>query len=376
MNPLKQLQEYGQSIWMDDIRRSIIHDGTLDTLIERDGLRGITSNPSIFQKAIAESDDYDDAIAQAVEAGQGVDEMYEALVIEDIQNAADRFRPLFDGSDGKHGWVSLEVSPHLADDTDGTIAEARRLWQRLDRPNVFIKVPGTEAGLPAITQLISEGINVNVTLLFGLPRYRRVIEAYLGGLEARANLKQPLAPVASVASFFLSRIDVKVDAMLDDIAEKESGDRAELARSLRGKVAVASAQVAYQIYKEMFSAEHYLTLESMGAQTQRALWASTSTKDPSYSDVKYVEALIGPDTVNTLPTETLDAYRDHGKPALRLEQDIEDAYACIEQLETLGIDLDQVTYELEREGVEKFVKPFDSLMQTLKDAAESAAPAS
>ncbi len=376
MNPLKQLQGYGQSIWMDDIRRSVIHDGTLDTMIERDGLRGITSNPSIFQKAIAESDDYDDAIAKMVEEGKSVEGMYEALVIDDIQNAADRFRPLFDDSDGHHGWVSLEVSPRLADDTQGTLSEARRLWEKLDRPNVFIKVPGTAAGLPAIKQLISEGINVNVTLLFGLPRYREVVKAYLEGMEARSLAKAPLAPVASVASFFLSRIDVKVDAMLDEIAENDSGDKAELAKSLRGKVAVSSAKVAYQIYKEMFSAELYRNLEAMGGKPQRALWASTSTKDPTFSDVKYVEALIGPDTINTLPTETLDAYRDHGQPAERLQQDIDEAYGCLDKLETLGIDLDQVTYELEREGVEKFVKPFDSLMDTLKKAAESAAPAS
>ena len=369
MNPLKKLQDFGQSVYMDEIRRSMMTDGYLQKLIERDGLRGVTSNPAIFQKAIADSDDYDEAIQTAHGEGTSVDQMYEDIVIEDIQNAADLFRPLYDANDGKYGFVSLEVSPKLAHDTEGTLTEARHLWQRLGRPNVFIKVPGTEAGLPAIKQLIAEGINVNVTLLFGLERYRDVAEAYIKGLEQRAEAGESLKNVASVASFFLSRIDVMVDKKLDDIA-KQGGDKAEQAKNLKGKVAIASAKGAYQIYKEMFTSERFEALEAKGARPQRVLWASTSTKDPTYSDVMYVEALVGPDTINTLPTDTLDAYRDHGEPAARLEDGVDEAARQLETLKDLGISLDDITEKLEAEGVEKFIKPFESLMNTLREAAE------
>ena len=369
MNPLKKLQDFGQSVYMDEIRRSMMTDGYLQTLIDRDGLRGVTSNPAIFQKAIADSDDYDEAIRTAHKKGTSVDQMFEDIVIEDIQNAADLFRPLYDTNDGKYGFVSLEVSPKLAHDTEGTLKEARHLWQRLGRPNVFIKVPGTEAGLPAITQLISEGINVNVTLLFGLGRYRDVAEAYIKGLEKRAEAGESLKDVASVASFFLSRIDVMVDKKLDAISE-QGGDKAEKAKSLKGKIAIASAKRAYQIYKEMFSSDRFEALKEKGARPQRVLWASTSTKDPTYSDVMYVEALIGPDTINTLPVDTLDAYRDHGEPAERLEDNVDEAAQQLEDLKTLGISLDDVTQKLEDEGVEKFIKPFESLMQTLREATE------
>lgn len=369
MNPLKKLQDFGQSVYMDEIRRSMMSSGYLQTLIDRDGLRGVTSNPAIFQKAIADSDDYDEVIAAAHKKGTSVDQMYEDIVIEDIQNAADLFRPLYDANDGKYGFVSLEVSPKLAFDTEGTLKEARHLWQRLGRPNVFIKVPGTEAGLPAVTQLIKEGVNVNVTLLFGLERYRDVAEAYIKGLEERAGNGQDLKNVASVASFFLSRIDVMVDKQLDEIVEQE-GDKAERGARLKGKIAIANAKMAYQIYKEMFSSERFKALEAKGARPQRVLWASTSTKDPSYSDVMYVEALIGPNTINTMPVETLDAYRDHGGPAPRLEDGLDEAAQQLEDLKTLGIDLDDITEKLEAEGVEKFIKPFESLIKTLREAAE------
>ncbi len=369
MNPLKKLQDFGQSVYMDEIRRSMMTDGYLQTLIERDGLRGVTSNPAIFQKAIADSDDYDEAIQTAHGKGTSVDRMFEDIVIEDIQNAADLFRPLYDTSDGKYGFVSLEVSPKLAHDTDGTLKEARHLWQRLGRPNVFIKVPGTEAGLPAITALIAEGVNVNVTLLFGLERYRAVADAYITGLEQRAEAGQPLKHVASVASFFLSRIDVMVDKKLDEIID-QGGDKAAKAKNLKGKIAIASAKQAYQIYKEVFTSDRFKALEAKGARPQRVLWASTSTKDPTYSDVMYVEALIGPDTINTLPVDTLDAYRDHGEPAARLEDGVDEAAQQLESLKNLGISLDEVTEKLEAEGVEKFIKPFESLMQTLREAAE------
>jgi transaldolase len=286
--------------------------------------------------------------------------------VEDVQNAADEFRRLYDFSDGKHGFVSLEVNPHLAHDAARTIEEARRLWKALDRPNVFIKVPATQEGLSAIQGLIGEGINVNVTLLFGLPRYRKVAEAYIAGLEARMADGQPLERVASVASFFLSRIDVLVDKMLEKIMQNES-PKTELASELHGRVAISSAKQAYQIYKEIFNGERFKQLVAKGARTQRVLWASTSTKNADYSDVKYVEALIGPETINTLPQETLNAYRDHGEPADRLEDGLEKASRALAQLAELDIDIDEVTRQLEDEGVEKFNKPFDSLMKTLKE---------
>ena len=372
MNPLKRLQEFGQSVYMDEISRPIIERGHLDTLIERDGLRGVTSNPAIFQKSIATTKDYDAVIAELSRAGHGVDAVYEAIVIKDIQMAADRFLPLYNESDGKYGYVSLEVSPRLAHDTEGTLTEARHLWRELNRPNVFIKVPGTRAGLPVITQLISEGINVNVTLLFGLPRYREVAEAYIAGLEARAARGEPLERVASVASFFLSRIDVLVDKRLDAIIDA-GGPNADVAKSLKGEIAISNAKLAYQIYLELFNTDRFRALAERGAHPQYLLWASTSTKNPNYSDVMYVEALIGPDTINTMPPETLDAYRDHGDPAARLEQRLQDASQRLEQLKALGIDLDEVTQILEDEGVDKFITPFDSLMRTLDEAVAKAA---
>ena len=365
-NPLLRLQDFGQSIWQDDIRRKMILTGELKRLIDEDGIRGVTSNPAIFEKAIAGSPDYDSAIRALALDGRDVAAIYQTLTVEDVQNAADEFRPLYDSSDGKHGFVSLEVNPHLAHDSAGTIAEARRLWQALDRPNVFIKVPGTEEGLSAIQQLIAEGINVNVTLLFGLPRYRKVADAYIAGLETRAAAGRPLESVASVASFFLSRIDVLVDKMLEKIVQHDS-PQAELASELRGQVAIASAKQAYQIYQEIFSSQRFNQLAAQGARTQRLLWASTSTKNPEYPDLKYVEALIGPETINTLPQDTLRAYRDHGQPAARLEDDLEKTERVLAQLAQLDIDIDEVTRQLEDEGVEKFNQPFDSLMQTLEE---------
>jgi transaldolase len=363
-NPLKQLGMLGQSIWLDYIRRDLIAGGGLRRLIEEDGLRGMTSNPSIFEKAIAESHDYDDDIRAMALNGKGTKEIYEALSQRDVQSAADEFRPLYDRTDGEDGYVSLEVNPHLAHDTKGTIEEARRLWAVLNRPNVFIKVPATANGLPAIQQLISEGINVNVTLLFGLPSYRQVTEAYLGGIFARAAQGKPVTHVASVASFFIGRIDALVDPLLEKLIA-QGGKEAYLAKKVHGQVAIASAKIAYQIYKEIFGSDRFEKLAPQGAHVQRLLWASTSTKNPDYSDVKYVEALIGPDTVNTAPLVTLDAYRDHGKPKPRLEQDVKEARDVLEQLPEMGIIIDNVTQQLEDEGVEKFSKPFDKLMETL-----------
>jgi transaldolase len=363
-NPLKQLETFGQSLWLDYIRRDLISTGELRRLIEEDGLRGMTSNPSIFEKAIVDSHDYDEDIRALARQGKDAKDIYEALSQRDVQSAADEFRPLYDRTDGQDGYVSLEVNPHLAHDTRGTIEEARRLWGALNRPNVFIKVPATAAGLPAIQQLIGAGINVNVTLLFGLPRYRQVAEAYLAGLEARAAQGQDVKHVASVASFFVSRIDVLVDSLLKPMLA-HGGDKAALAQEVRGQVAVASAKMAYQIYKELFGGDRFQKLAAQGARVQRLLWASTGTKNPDYSDVKYIETLIGADTVNTVPVDTLNAYRDHGAPKARLEKEVAQAARMLKRLPELGIEIDPMTQQLEDEGVAKFNQPFDQLMQTL-----------
>ncbi len=361
MNPLKQLQNLGQSVYLDELSRRMIDDGTLAGLIRDDGIHGVTSNPAIFEKAIAGSEDYAGAIRELAGQGMTPEQVYEELVVADIQAAADLFREQYDASDGEHGYVSLEVDPRLADDTDGTLAEARHLWERLDRPNVFIKVPGTKAGVPAIRMLTAEGINVNVTLLFGLKRYGEVVEAYIQGLEERAASGASVNRVASVASFFLSRIDVLIDPVLQD---KASGD----ASALLGKVAVANARLAYAHWQEVFGSERFEALARQGARRQKLLWASTGTKNPAYSETMYVEQLIGPDTVNTMPPATLDAYRNQGEPEDRLAGGIEGARAELEALSALGISLDEATEQLEREGVEKFVTPFESLMEAIREA--------
>jgi len=369
-NPLLDLESYGQSIWLDYLRRNALDNGELKQWIEQDGVGGLTSNPSIFEKAIAGSHDYDNSIRAMALEGKSIEEIYEALTVEDIQRAADLFRPTYERLQGGDGFASLEVSPRLAHDTAGTVQEAHRLWAAVNRPNIFIKVPSTKEGLPAIRQLIGEGINVNITLLFGLPRYREVAEAYISGLEILASQGKPLERVASVASFFLSRIDVLVDPMLEKL--KTEGEPAEeMATSLHGQVAIASARVAYQLYKEIFGSDRFQKLAQKGARTQRVLWASTGTKNPEYSDVKYVEPLIGPDTINTVPIETLDAYRDHGKPASRIEEGVQDAYDVLEGLGQTGIDIDQVTQQLEDEGVTKFNKALDQLTASLNEKREA-----
>jgi len=365
-NPLRRLEAYGQSIWLDFLRRQLLTSGEFQQLIDEDGLSGVTSNPSIFEKAIAGSHDYDEDIRKLAKEGKSVQEMYEHLVVADIQRTADLLRPTYDRLDGRDGYVSLEVSPHLAHDTEGTIAEARRLWAKVDRPNAFIKVPATKEGLPAIRQLIAEGLNINITLLFGLPRYREVADAYIAGIEDRLEQGLPLAHITSVASFFLSRIDVLVDPMLEKLM-REDYEHAELARAAHGQVAIASAKIAYKRYLAIFAEPRFQRLVPYGARTQKVLWASTSTKNPDYSDVKYVEALIGPDTINTLPLETIHAYRDHGNPAPHLTEGVEQAMEVMESLPALGIDIDAVTQQLEDEGVEKFNKPFDKLMHTLDE---------
>jgi transaldolase len=364
-NPLLNIQEFGQSIWQDYIQRSIILSGELKQLIDEDGIRGVTSNPSIFDTAIAGSRDYDDDIRAMALKGKSAEEIYRFLTVRDVRETADVFRSIYDGSEGKHGFVSLEVNPHLARDINGTITEAQELWKALDRPNVFIKVPATKEGLICIRRLIGDGINVNVTLLFGLPRYREVADAYISGLEDRIAQGKPVDRVASVASFFLSRIDVMMDPLLEKIV-KDDTEHSVTAEKCRGLTAIASAKLAYQMYKEIFRSGRFQKLANQGARPQRLLWASTSTKNPEYTDVKYVEALIGPETVNTLPQETIRAYRDHGNPALRLEQDLDAARAVLEMLFMLDINIDKITRQLEDQGIEKFNRPYDSLMKTLE----------
>lgn len=364
-NALVKLQEFGQSIWLDFIRRDLITSGELRQLINEVGLRGMTSNPSIFEKAIVGSRNYEEDIRAMALESQSPKMIYESLSQHDMQVAADEFRSVYEETDARDGYVSLEVNPHLAHDTKGTIIEARRLWRALNRPNVFIKVPATAEGLPAIQQLISEGININVTLLFGLPRYREVAAAYIAGIESRVARGQSVERVASVASFFVSRIDSLVDPMLSKIAARNGGE-ADVAKKLRGQVAIASATIAYQSYNGIFESEKFQKLAKQGARVQRLLWASTSTKNPEYGDLKYVESLIGPNTVNTLTLETLKAYRSHGNPKSRLDQDVEQASWALQRLRKLGINIDQVTQQLEDEGVQKFVQAFDLLMNALK----------
>ena len=362
MNPLKQLANRGQSIWLDYIRRSLMDSGELARLIDEDSLTGVTSNPAIFQKAIAGSEEYDAQIDQVIrdEPHISTKSLFEHLAIVDIQQAADVLRPVYDATDRADGYVSLEVSPQLADDTDGTLAEARRLWNAVDRPNLMIKVPATHAGIPAIETLIGEGINVNVTLMFSLDHYEAVANAYVKGLE---RLDDP-STVASVASFFVSRVDAKIDPMLDEIGTNQ-------AEALKGRVAVANAKLAYRRYGEIFHGEPFAELREVGAMPQRVLWASTGTKNPQYRDTIYVEELVGPETVNTMPPATLSAFRDHGDVrGDTLGDNVEDAERQIQQLSDLGIDLDRITEDLQREGVEKFVEPFDELMAALEEKCQ------
>jgi transaldolase len=363
-NPLHDLHPLGQSVWLDYIRRGMLGSGELEEMIRRYDLRGVTSNPSIFEQAIGDSDDYDEELSSLASDGADADRAFETVAVADIQRACDLFRPVYDAAGGHDGLVSLEVSPTLADDTEKTLEDARRLWKAVDRPNVMIKVPGTEAGIPAIETLLSEGINVNITLLFSLAGYERVMEAFLRGMERRAEAGQPLDRVASVASFFVSRVDSSVDAALDKIAEG-GGEKAEKARSLKGRAAVANAKLAYARFQEIFSGERWERLAAKGAQVQRPLWASTSTKNPEYRDVIYVEELIGPHTVNTMPLNTVEAFADHGVAKRTVDQDVDRARADLAALRELGIDLDDVTEKLQVEGVEKFAKSFRQMLDVV-----------
>ena len=364
MNPLKALYDYGQSVWLDFMRRNLLTSGELKRLIEEDGLKGVTSNPAIFEKAIAGSTDYTEAL-KAFESRRDAEPMalYEHLAIKDIQDAADVLRPVYEQTRSRDGYVSLEVSPYLADQTAPTVAEARRLWKAVGRPNVMIKVPATQAGIPAIRQLIGEGINVNITLLFAQSFYEQVAEAYIAGLTTLAGQGGELGRVASVASFFVSRIDTAIDSLVAARLKTstDSGEQA-LLKSLAGKVAIANAKLVYQRYKEIYRSEAWRSLAAKGAQTQRLLWASTSTKNPAYRDVMYIEELIGPDTVNTVPPATLDAFREHGRPRTSLESDLDDARATMEALAKAGISMKEVTDKLTREAVALFADAFDKLL--------------
>jgi transaldolase len=376
MNPLVDIRRLDQSLWLDFISRKVLTNGELKRRIDEDALRGVTSNPAIFEKAIGGSADYDDTIREQAQQGKSAEEIYVGLAVADVQAACDLFRGLYDSHDNSSdGYVSLEVSPKLALDTEGTIAEGRQLWKDVNRPNVMIKVPATKEGLPAIRQLIADGINVNVTLIFGLERYRAVTEAFISGLEDRAKAGQSLEGIDSVASFFLSRIDVLIDPQLEKIAS-EGGENAELAQSLVGEVALASAKQAYQMYKEIFAGPRWEALASKGANTQRLLWASTGNKNPKYDDLKYVENLIGPKTVNTIPVETMDIFKQKGQPADRLEQGLDKAQEVLRDLPKVGIDLDAQTEQLEKEGVQKFIEPFGKLIDSVEKKRQQAVAAS
>jgi transaldolase len=370
-NPLKDLLKFGQSVWLDYIRRDLMTTGELKRLIEEDGLRGMTSNPAIFEKAISESNLYDDILHSLAEKNLTPTAKFEALAIRDIQDAADGLRGVFDASKGQDGFVSLEVSPYLARDTQGTIEEARRLHRAVGRPNVMIKVPGTVEGLPAFQQLTAEGININVTLLFSQQMYEQIAEAYVAGLEQLAAKGGDVSKMASVASFFISRIDSSIDKIVEGKLKtaKDPAEQAAL-KSVQGKVAIANGKLAYQSYLRIFGTDRWKKLAAKGAHTQRVLWASTSTKNPAYPDVMYIEELIGPDTVNTIPPATLDAYRDHGHPRTTLTENIPDAKKVMETLPKVGISMKEVTDKLTDDGVKLFSEAFDKLLKAIEKNAK------
>lgn len=377
-NPILTIaQNYGQSIWMDNLSRDIIQSGQLRELIDSRGICGITSNPAIFEKAIAGNEIYDADITAGIEAGKSVTDIYESLVFEDIRSACDIFKPVYDATNGQDGYVSIEVPPTIANDTESTIREALRYAAAINRPNVMIKIPGTPEGLPAVTAVIAAGISVNVTLLFSVQSYIDTAWAYIAGLEQRAASGAEITGIKSVASFFLSRIDSNIDDRLD--AQLAAGVEAETAAKLaglKGKIAIANAKIAYQKYKEIFGSDRWQALASQGAAPQRLLWASTGTKNPAYSDVMYVDELVGPDTVNTLPPNTIEACADHCDPANRIETDLAQAEGAIAALADpdVAIDLDAVMDELLSEGIDKFIQPFESLMASLSAKIDQLAP--
>ncbi len=371
MNPLLELKRLGQSVWLDNISRGLLNSGELKRLVEQDGISGITSNPTIFEKAISHGTDYDEAMRELIRHGASDSDIYAALTVADIQAATDVLRPEFDATHGDDGYVSIEVSPKLAHDTAGTLADARRLHAAVNRPNLFVKVPTTRKGIPAIRQLLCEGININVTLMFSMEHYEAVAGAYIAALEDRVRQGLPVRDVASVASFFVSRVDTLVDKLLEE--KMRQGLDAPKAAALRGEIAVANSKLVYQRFKEIFGGERFKVLAAQGARVQRVLWASTSTKNPAYSDVLYVETLIGPDTVNTMPDETIVAFRDHGKAAVTVGKGLEEARAAFQALAELGIDMRAVGEQLSVEGVDKFAQSFDKLFGVIADKRQKLA---
>ncbi len=364
---IEKINQIGQSIWYDNIERKLLNDGTLAGMVQRGEIRGITSNPSIFNKAISNSKDYDQEIKSLLSDDLDREEIYERLAIKDIQNAADLFLDLYRETEGGDGYVSLEVSPYLAHDTANTVKEAKKLWNAVNRPNLMVKIPATKEGLPALTEVISEGINVNVTLIFGLDRYQQVRDAYLMGLENRIKAGNDISQIASVASFFISRIDTKMDQRLEAMQLTSPDELQDRIKKLFGKAAIASGKLAFVDYKNTFEVDQrYQALKVKGANRQRALWASTSTKNKAYPDTYYVEELIGPGTVNTVPPQTLQAFYDHGSVEDTIERDYVESCKIFEDIAALGIDINQVTEELEKEGVKSFSDAYTSLLDSLE----------
>jgi transaldolase len=365
-NPLLELKALGQSIWLDDIDRGQLLSGLLGRLIDEDGLTGATGNPTIFEHSITHDTTYDEQMQQLIAEGKSPQEIYEALAMTDEKSVADLLRPTYERTGGQDGFVSIEVSPYLADDTEKTLKEVRRFWETIDRPNLMVKIPSTPAGVPAIRQALSEGININITLIFSLENYRQVAEAYLSALEDRLAAGKDISRIASVASFFVSRVDVLVDKLLEDKmkATSVSAEQQKL-KALQGKAAIANARLAYQEFKRLFGTSRFEALRQHGARVQRPLWASTGAKNPAYRDVLYVEELIGPNTVNTMPLKTLESFRDHGRVRLSVEEDIPQAQAVFAALEAAGINYEQVTKQLQEEGVQKFIDSFDKLFECI-----------
>ncbi|HVB75925.1 MAG TPA: transaldolase [Ktedonobacteraceae bacterium] len=367
-NPLQQLATFGQSVWYDNIDRSQLVSGQFKRMLDEDGVVGVTANPTIFQKSISQGHAYDDQMTQLIRDGKNTSDIYEALIIQDIRTVADLLRPIYDSTNMKDGYVSLEVSPDLAHDSEGTINEVRRFWRMVDRPNLLVKIPATPEGIPAIQTALSEGININITLIFSIKAYRDVAEAYISALEERKAAGKDISHIASVASFFVSRVDTLVDKLLEDKikATNDSAEQQKL-KALEGKAAIANARLVYQDFKAIFGTSRFQSLRESGAHVQRPLWASTSTKNPAYRDVLYAEELIGPDTVDTMPYETIENFSDHGRAALTIEKDIPKAWAELDALEALDIHYDAVTQQLLDEGVQKFADSFHELFGGIEE---------
>jgi len=367
-NPLLQLKALGQSVWYDNIDRSQLVSGQFKRLLDEDGICGVTANPTIFEKSISSGHAYDEQINQLIREGKSTNEIYEALIIQDIRTVADILRPIYDSANRQDGLVSLEVSPDLAHDTEGTLSEVRRFWKMVDRPNLMIKIPGTPEGIPAVLQALTEGINVNITLIFSISTYRQVAEAFISALEARRTAGEDISHMASVASFFVSRVDTLVDKLLEDKVKATSNTTEQQhLKSLEGKAAIANARLVYQDFKKIFNTPRFAALKQAGAYVQRPLWASTSTKNPAYRDVLYAEELIGPDTVDTMPLETIENFRDHGRVRLSIEDNLEEAHQVFDALEKIGIHYDQVTQQLQDEGVQKFADSFHTLFEGIAE---------